>query len=54
MVPVPPGVVPGTLVVKPFGTTGEEVIGAECQFRGAKRREKLFQVVPNSLRWFHF
>ena len=39
---VPPGVVPGTMVVKPLGTTGEEVIGAERQFGGAKRREKFF------------
>ena len=47
VVPVPPCVVPGTMVVEPFGTTCEEVIGAE-------RREKFFQVVPNSLRWYHF
>ena len=40
-------VVPGTMVVNPFGTTWEEAIGAE-------RREKSFQVVPNSLRWYHF
>ena len=37
MVPLPPCVVPGTMVAKPFGTTCEEVIGAE-------RREKFFQV----------
>ena len=47
MVPVPPCEVPGTMVVEPFGTTCEEVIGAE-------RRERFFQVVPNSLRWYHF
>ena len=39
VVPVTPCVVPGTMVVEPFGTTCEEVIGAE-------RREKFFQVVP--------
>ena len=36
VVPVPPCVVPGTMVVKPFGTICEEVIGAE-------RREKFFR-----------
>ena len=29
VVPVPPCVVPGNMAVKPFGTTCEEVIGAE-------------------------
>ena len=45
VVPVPPCVVPSAMVVKPFGTICEEVIGVE-------RREKFFQVVPNSLRWY--
>ena len=44
MVPVPPCVVPGTMVVKPFGTTCEEFIGAEKNFSGGTK--SVSKVVP--------